>query len=389
MPVLPRWPSIPAITTRIWPTARSASWVAVPGGRARVLSPHLAHGGPRPQPGRCRASCASRTSRPARVHAARGHHPAEPPALYHRVRGALGPRHPGDRGTRTSRSSASARWICSPAWRPGCASDAADAVRLQYDPDLPAELLATLVDRARAPRATISTRAPASPPSRISSSSTPRWTSPRLKDQPHAAPCAPRPSTAPPTSWSAIRNGDVLAHHPYHSFDAVTRFVSEAAVDPRVLAIKMTLYRVSPTSPVAEALTRGGGGRQGGCGAGRAAGPRLRRGGQHPVGARARGSGSARGLWAGRLQDALQGVPGGAAGGRRHPPLLPSGHRQLQRADGRDLRRHRPVHLPGVVRRRPDRAVQPPHRLHASPRLPSPAGGADRAAGRSGRASAS
>ena len=126
------------------------------------------------------------------------------------------------------------------------------AVRLQHDGDLPADLLALLLDELELQADDLYEGAGFAAFSDLLQLYT-ALDIPRLKDSQHPPhPVAALESTT--DIWGAIRARDILVHHPYQSFDGVTRFVREAANDPRVLAIKMTLYRVSPTSPIAHAL---------------------------------------------------------------------------------------------------------------------------------------
>ena len=77
---------------------------------------------------------------------------------------------------------------------------------------------------------------------------------PKLKDPPFN-PRIPAQLASAEDIFSIIRRGDVLLHRPYDSFTAVVEFVQAAAEDPDVVAIKQTLYRTDPGSPIVDALT--------------------------------------------------------------------------------------------------------------------------------------
>jgi len=77
---------------------------------------------------------------------------------------------------------------------------------------------------------------------------------PELKDAPFSPRSLWRRDEDPTVIFDRIRDQDQLVHHPYESFATVESFVHAAAVDPQVVAIKMTLYRIGAQSPLLDLL---------------------------------------------------------------------------------------------------------------------------------------
>jgi polyphosphate kinase len=126
-------------------------------------------------------------------------------------------------------------------------------VRLEIDNDMPERVRDILVTNLRlAPYQVYTVDGPIGAADLMELTRVER---PDLKDKPFQ-PAVPPALTTEESIFSVIKRRNILLYHPYDSFNPVVDFVREAARDPDVLAIKQTLYRVGPNSPIVAALMK-------------------------------------------------------------------------------------------------------------------------------------
>src|SRR5262245_17538963 len=126
-----------------------------------------------------------------------------------------------------------------------------DAVRLEVASDMPAEMISYLTEALKLTRHDVyEVNGPFNIPDLMQLYDLDR---PGLKDRPLqlATPQALRDNA---NFFEAIKRQDILVHHPYTSYSTVTNFISSAAADPDVVAIKICLYRTGRNSPIVKAL---------------------------------------------------------------------------------------------------------------------------------------
>ncbi len=131
-------------------------------------------------------------------------------------------------------------------------SSQGDAVRLEVEPDIPKDILGLLLEFFDlAEEDAYKLDGPLSMTHLAPLMANDAFA--KLKDRPFQP--ARDPALPPKIDMFAVlRKQDVLLHHPYDSFDQIVELIEEAAQDPQVLAIKITLYRTSGDSPIVEAL---------------------------------------------------------------------------------------------------------------------------------------
>lgn len=127
-----------------------------------------------------------------------------------------------------------------------------DAVRLEVSMDCPAEIRGDLLNRLRLGEADLYEIDGPLNPARLMSIAE-ETSLPELRHPPFVAPLSPA-LRHQPDLFAAIRQRDILLHHPYESFESVVDFLQRSARDPRVLAIKQTLYRTGGDPRIVGAL---------------------------------------------------------------------------------------------------------------------------------------